>query len=212
MKISNTKIWSPFLLLYLFFCYLMLQITLQYIPFDTDVAFLRIKQDEMALGYYKAAFFIHVYTSIITLLAAFTQFSSTIRIKHPKVHKIGGWLYMITIIFFAGPSGLILGYYANGGWTAQLAFCILAVLWVYFTVMAFLKIRLKDIQAHKHFMYRSFALTLSAITLRIWKYILVALFHPKPMDVYRWVAWLGWVINLLIIEFIIYKNLKKKSR
>jgi hypothetical protein len=60
-------------------------------------------------------------------------------------------------------------------------------------------------------MLRSFALTLSAITLRIWKVVLVALFQPKPMDVYRWVAWLGWVVNLILIEFIIYKYYQKKA-
>ena len=34
-------------------------------------------------------------------------------------------------------------------------------------------------------MMRSFALTFSAITLRLWKVIIVYLFHPAPMDVYQ---------------------------
>jgi hypothetical protein len=55
-------------------------------------------------------------------------------------------------------------------------------------------------------MLRSFALALSAITLRAWKYALVAIFHPRPMDVYQLVAWLGWVLNLVIIEVYIYKR------
>lgn len=184
----------------------MFQITLQYIPLDTDVAFLRIKQDEMALGYYQIAFFVHVYSSIFALLAAFTQFSGVIRRKFPLVHKQVGGLYIAVIVFLAGPSGLVLAYHANGGWSSQLAFCILAILWVYFTIVAFLKIRKKEVRAHRNFMYRSFALTLSAITLRAWKYVLVAMFQPKPMDVYRWIAWLGWVVNLIIIEIIIYKK------
>lgn len=204
---SKGKIFLSAILLlgYAFFSFLMLQITLQYIPFNTDVAFLRIKQEEIALTYYKIAFFVHVYTSMLALLAAFTQFSKTILNKFPKVHRIGGWIYMITIVFFAGPSGLVMGYHANGGWSSQLAFCLLAILWIVFTVIAFLKIKQKDIIQHQNFMYRSFALTLSAITLRLWKYILVALFMPKPMDVYRIVAWLAWVLNLLIAEIIIFR-------
>jgi hypothetical protein len=57
-------------------------------------------------------------------------------------------------------------------------------------------------------MYRSFALTLSAITLRLWKYLLVGVFHPRPMDVYQVVAWLGWTLNLIVAEWIIYKKLR----
>jgi hypothetical protein len=58
-------------------------------------------------------------------------------------------------------------------------------------------------------MIRSFALTLSAITLRLWKYIIVMGFQPKPMDAYQIVAWLGWVLNLVIAEIIIYKYYRK---
>ena len=35
------------------FSFLLLLITLQYVPYNTDVAFLRIKQDVVCLTYYK---------------------------------------------------------------------------------------------------------------------------------------------------------------
>ncbi|WP_425562939.1 DUF2306 domain-containing protein [Mucilaginibacter gynuensis] len=59
-------------------------------------------------------------------------------------------------------------------------------------------------------MYRSYALTLSAISLRLWKWGLVLLLQPRPMDVYRVVAWLGWTGNLLVAELIIYFIFSKK--
>lgn len=197
------------LLVYAFFCLLMLQITLQYIPLDTDVAFLRIKQDYVPSAYYRYAFFIHAYTAILALPAGFTQFFPSMLKKSPILHRLSGWIYTIAILLFAAPSGFIIGIHANGGWSSQVAFCLLSGLWFYFTWMAILKVKQKDFKSHKHFMYRSFALTLSAITLRAWKYVLVALFHPKPMDVYRTVAWLGWLLNLLIVEIIIYQMQKK---
>jgi hypothetical protein len=55
-------------------------------------------------------------------------------------------------------------------------------------------------------MIRSYALTLSAISLRLFKYIIVFIWHPLPMDTYRIVAWLGWVVNLIIAEIIIHKK------
>lgn len=36
---------------------------------------------------------------------------------------------------------------------------------------------------HRNYMMRSYALTVSAITLRAWKWLFVSLFHPRPMDV-----------------------------
>ncbi len=197
------------LLFYAFFCIQMFQITLQYFPIDFDVAFLRIKQQYVHFIHYKIAFYIHVSFSVFSLFAGFTQFSKTIRRKHPKIHRIFGWIYLISILLFAAPSGLIIGYYANGGFWSQLAFCLLAIGWFWFTLRAFWAIKQKDYQKHQIFMIRSFALTLSAITLRLWKYLIVLAFQPRPMDVYQIVAWLGWVLNLIIAEIIILKYIKK---
>lgn len=196
---------------YAYFCWLMVAISLQYVPVNPDVAFLRIKQDVTPLPYYLPAFFIHAFTALLVLPAGFTQFSKSIRLHYPGVHRANGWLYLLTVLILAGPSGLVIGIHANGGWSSQLAFCLLAVLWIWYSGRALQEALRKNFQAHRDFMIRSFALALSAITLRAWKYILVALFHPRPMDVYRWVAWLGWVLNLLIAEIIIF-NLKTKKK
>ncbi len=206
---QKTNIYQVLLLLfYAFFCVLMFQITVQYFPINFDVAFLRIKQQYIHFTHYKIAFYIHVTFSIFSLFAGFTQFSKRIRTKYSKTHKTMGWVYL-TSILFAAPSGLIIGVYANGGFWSQLAFCLLAVGWFWFSFKAFLAIRQKDYKKHQIFMIRSFALTLSAITLRLWKYLIVLVFQPRPMDVYQIVAWLGWVLNLIVAEIIISKYIKK---
>lgn len=207
----TTTLFSPqfwLLGIYLFFCYLMLQIMLQYVPWHTDVAFLRIKQDYVVYGYYRWSFFVHVYFSMWVLLAGFTQFSGKIRRKLPVVHRWSGWVYVACILLLVAPSGFIMGIYANGGLYSQIAFCLLAILWFYFTLLAMLKLRKGNYPAHQRFMWRSFALTLSAITLRAWKFAIVWMFHPRPMDVYQIVAWLGWVLNLVVIELYIFYRTK----
>ncbi len=123
-----------------------------------------------------------------------------------------GGLYLWVVLLLAAPSGLLIGLHANGGFWSQLAFCLLAILWFAFSWLAWRAAKRKDWTAHRDFMIRSFALALSAITLRMWKYALVALFQPRPMDVYRWVAWLGWVINLAIAEMIILYLHKQKTQ
>lgn len=205
-NIPVSKVFAALIMaIYGFFACLLIGISLQYIPYNTDVAFLRIKQDVIEIPFYKLAFFTHVYTSIFVLPAGFTQFSRYLRGTFPLVHKYNGWLYALVVTCLAGPSGFYMGIYANGGITSQIAFCLLAVLWIFFTVLAVVKVIQGDIKSHREFLIRSFALTLSAMTLRAWKYLLVYLFHPRPMDVYEIVAWLGWIPNLIIAELIIRK-------
>lgn len=196
------------IILYIFFSYLLIKISLQYIPFDTDVAFLRIKQDVINIPFYKLSFFTHVYTSVFVLPAGLTQFSVYIRRNYPVIHRYSGWMYSVVVILLAGPGGLYMGIYANGGLISKISFVMLAVMWISFTAIALIKAIKGDYKEHREFLIRSFALTLSAITLRAWKYLLVFLFEPRPMDVYQIVAWLGWIPNLIIAELIIRKYIK----
>jgi uncharacterized membrane protein len=184
-----------------------MQIILQYIPAGTDTAFLGIKQDYINIPFYLTAFYVHVFTALLALPAGFTQFSKTLLKNYPAVHRLNGKIYVTAILALAAPSGFYIGLFANGGSFSRISFCLLALLWIWFTYQAYSKARKKEFKQHKAFMYRSFALTFSAITLRAWKYILIALFHPRPMDVYQVIAWLGWVPNLLLAEYFINKKI-----
>ncbi|MQP28704.1 DUF2306 domain-containing protein [Sphingobacterium faecium] len=195
------------ILLFAYSCMLMGEITWRYRNFELDASFLQIKQTEITeISWYKYAFYIHVIFAILALPAGFTQFNKTILKTFPGLHKTLGYLYVVVILFFAAPSGFLIGMKANGGLVAQVAFTLLAVSWFYYTLQAVLKAKNGDFKAHKNFMIRSFALTCSALTLRYWKVIVVYFFQPNPMDLYPLIAWLGWIPNLLIAEWIINQN------
>jgi len=196
------------LLFFAYFFMLMVQITLRYIPLRSEVSFLQIKQTEVSgIKAYLPIFYVHVYSAIFALLAGFTQFNARILAKYPKIHKWLGYLYVSFVLLLASSSGIFIGWFANGGLVAKTSFIILGILWFWFTLKATLLILKRKITAHKKFMYRSFALAASAITLRLWKVILVYLFHPAPMDVYQIIAWLGWIPNLLLAEWLIKEKI-----
>ncbi len=189
----------------------MLRITLRYIPISSDVSFLAIKQDEVTtIPVYLTIFYIHVYSAIFTLFFGIVQFIKIISPQIRRVHRLFGKIYFYITVLLAAPSGIFIGFYANGELIAQSAFVILGVLWWIFTIIAVVKIKQKNIQSHRNFMLRSYALAISALTLRAWKVILVYLFHPAPMDVYQIIAWLGFVPNLLLVEYYIYKTKQSK--
>lgn len=184
----------------------MASITIAYIPYNTDVGFLRIKQQYIDIHQWRIAFFIHVYASMWVLFAGFTQFSKRLLKQQPRLHRTLGYIYVVDVLLITGPAGLLMGFYANGGLPSRIAFVVLAILWIFCTAMAFVKAKQKDFKAHRNYMIRSYALTLSALTLRAWKYAITNSFELPPMDVYRAVAWLGWVPNLLFAEWLIWRR------
>jgi uncharacterized membrane protein len=195
----------------IYFIYLLLLITVQYIPINNDVAFLNLKQEEIKLTHYRIAFFSHVYSSILVIAFGVSQFSRTIKNRFPTIHRLNGKAYILLILLVSGPSGLIMSYYANGGLLAQISFSILSILWIYFTLQAFLFVKKGNYRKHRDFMIRSYALTLSAISLRLFKFGIVYFFELPPMDTYKIVSILGWTVNLAIAELIIRKPAKKYS-
>jgi len=187
----------------------MLEIILRYTSLDSNASFLQIKQDYVGNRAWLTAFYVHVFSSLFALMAGFTQFSKSIRLHYPKIHRGVGRVYVIDILLITGPAGLLMSFYANGGIGSQLAFFTLSMLWWYFTFQAWRAAVARDFSKHRAFMLRSFALTLSAITLRLWKLGLAHYFELPPMDIYRVVAWLGFVPNWMAVEFYLYRARKK---
>ncbi len=193
-----------------YFFVLMGIITLQYVPFNPDIAFLQIKQTEVQhVPGYLTVFYIHVYSSMFVLLAGFSQFNNSLLRKLPHIHRFLGYIYVSVVLILSAPSGIFMGFHANGGIIAICSFMILGTLWFLFTGCALVFAIKGKIKLHKQLMYRSFALALSAITLRLWKVILVFLFHPQPMELYKIIAWLGWVPNLIFVELLLISKPKK---
>ena len=197
---------------------LMIDITLDYLPLSTKSGFLRIKQwmfrkyPGNISKFWLTCFYIHVFTSVVVLLAGFTQFSK--KLFRNKIHRNFGKLYVLVVVFLSGPTGFLMGIYANGGIWSQIAFILLSVLWITSTFYAFKLAVEKKFDRHQSMMIISYALTLSALTLRGWKYLATAVFDLdiRPMDLYRIIAWLGWVPNLLFAFVIINHNKRKNTR
>ncbi|SHF08820.1 DUF2306 domain-containing protein [Chryseobacterium takakiae] len=189
-----------------YFFWLMLKITMEYIPVKREVSFLMIKQTEVSeRPEYLYFFYTHVYTSIFVLLSGFLAIlRKDFEIKN--FHKNIGKFYIFLILIFAAPSGIYMGIFANGGIYSKISFVLLGFLWWFSTFKAYQLARQKNFKEHQQWMWRSFALSLSAVTLRMWKIIIVYLFHPNPMDVYQIIAWLGWIPNLIFIEYLINKK------
>ncbi|SFX36782.1 Predicted membrane protein [Cytophaga hutchinsonii ATCC 33406] len=118
-----------------------------------------------------------------------------------------GKAYVLLILCVSAPSGFVMSLYANGGLWTKISFSLISVLWFMFTLQAYRKIKNRNIQAHTDFMIRSYALTLSAITLRTYVVILPHFFILHSREMYTLISWLSWVPNLLLAELLIRKRI-----
>ena len=136
----------------------------------------------------------------IVLLAGASQFHAGLRKKYTKLHRWLGRVYVAGVLI-GGIAGFTLAFYSVGGLAAQAGFLVLAVCWLLSTGLAFRYILRRDIVAHQRWMIRSYALTLGAVTLRI--YLPLFLMQGIPFEqAYPAIAWLAWVPNLIIAEWV----------
>lgn len=184
--------------------YLLILLSLPYIYFERDVEFLETKQLIYHIKPWRYSFYVHVFFSPIVIISGLFQFNRWIISNKPKVHRILGYIYVISVLLISAPSALIMAFYANGGRVAQTSFVILTLCWILFTWIAFQKAKKGNYTSHVKWMLRSYALTLSAVTLRFYAYLFdVFNVDIPPRETYIIVSYLSWIPNLLFVQLLI---------
>lgn len=143
----------------------------------------------------------HFFGAGLALLLVPLQLSAGLRRRMPRLHRLGGWLYVAAVAIGAG-SGLSLAANAQGGVPSRLGFTTLALLWPVVTAIGIRHAIAGNTGAHRRWMCRSIALTAGAITLRLMLATGIVLQWPF-MPVYIAAAWLSWMVNLAVCELIL---------
>lgn len=145
----------------------------------------------------------HFVGGAIAMIVGAFQLNSRLRTKKLDLHRFMGKVYVFGVVL-GGIGGLVMAINSTAGPVAQWGFGLLAVAWVLCTSIAFRHIRNKRIEAHRAWMIRSYALTLAAVTLRI--YLPFAIIGGNMEQAYPAIAWLCWVPNLVAAEFFIRRR------
>lgn len=158
---------------------------------------------------------LHAGLAGLALLVGPFQFLSVVRARYPLVHRITGRVYVICV-FVGSIAAFFSAIFSVSGFVAQLGFGILAVIWCYSICQAYLAIRRGQIQLHRVWMTRNYALTFAAVALRLWLGVwigyAVLITHTAPQVgpnsiVYTSAAWISWVSTLMIAEWFINQRL-----
>jgi uncharacterized membrane protein len=155
----------------------------------------------------------HVAFGSVALLTACFQVWPWFRSRYARAHRILGRAYVFGGVLPAGLTGLVLGATSPFGPLARVSNVLLASLWLAFTATAYRRARGGRYAEHRRWMIRSFALTMSILTNRVWGAIAYLVLAPHLETVFEgsekmlgWTiaglaTWLGWVVTLLVAEW-----------
>jgi len=186
----------------LFLAVLVFLFASRYLTLDPEVFF---PQQKMVYMAHLTMLIMHIVGAMLAILIGPFQFLPGIRKgRWLKFHRWLGRIYLLSILV-GGLGGLYMAQFAYGGLITGLGFGALAVLWLYSGFMAYRHIRNKEIEGHREWMTRNYALTLAGVMLRVW----MPLTEGTGIDFvtrYLVVAWFCWVPNLLVAEWMIRRR------
>lgn len=148
---------------------------------------------------------LHVGGGVTALVTAPLQFLKQLRERFPKVHRITGRVY-VAACAVAAPAGFMLAVGSMAGPKAGVGFAISAVLWSIFTFLGVRAAVQRRFDDHRAWMIRSYAITSTAITLRLMLPFSVVLMKLPFVPAYQVIAWVSWMTNLAIAELLLRRR------
>jgi uncharacterized membrane protein len=149
---------------------------------------------------------LHIAGGMGALLTGPWQFSQRLRARALNLHRWLGRFYLLEVAL-GSIAGFFMAVVSKRGLPTHLGFGILAVLWFFTGLQAYRMVRQGNIDAHRQWMIRNFALTLAAVTLRVQLPFLMGVLHWPFPPAYITVSWLCWVPNLLIAEWMVRRRM-----
>ncbi len=177
---------------------LLLANMLEYFQFKGSPLFFLEKLPFSANAIWRAAFYVHITGAVVCLAAGFPLFLS-ITLRHPRVHRVLGYIYLNAVLWGAAPAGLILAPVAKGGFLGAAGFTIAGVLWWITTWKGYVAIRRHDIATHVRCMVYSFSLALSALWFRVF-HVALEFTGIDPTANYVISLWLSLIASIYLAE------------
>lgn len=175
-------------------------------------------------GWHYPALVAHVIFGTIALITCVVQVWPWFRQRFPAAHRRIGRVYVFAGVLPAGVLAVAIGAVSPFGPNAQVSNVLMGLLWLGFTAAGYRAARRRRFADHRRWMVRSFALTASIISNRLWTAAGIVVLSPRldttfggsdvalTQTVAGLSAWAGWVIPLLVAEWWLQRPRKRGTR
>lgn len=161
-------------------------------------------KSELNLPVWLNVMYIHVACACIAMAAGLLNFSKQMFEKSRKLHRVTGYVYVVSVLLVVLTSGYMAPY-ATGGKISSMGFNALNIIWPFITMMAVLQIKKNRIIRHRNWMIRSYAFCFTNMLI----HLIAALFHHgfgfRYMTSYT-IGVYGSIVLLLVIPAIIIRT------
>lgn len=163
----------------------------------------------------QGALYLHIVAAALALVLGPAQFSSRLRARARRLHRITGRTYLVSVGLGA-LAAIAIAPWNAAGIVGLFGFGSLGVLWLWTGSRALRSIRSGDIPAHQAWMIRNYALTFAAPMLRLWLGVLIGVqiavsggvLDPEAAfaNAYAAVPFLCWLPNLVVAEWLVRRR------
>ncbi len=169
-----------------------------YLPPNFSSDFLRGREGHFG-GPYRWAFYTHIASGPITLVAGLILVVTASGGKFPPWHRYLGWFQVASILLLLTPSGLWMAYYAAAGPVGGIGLAILAIATATTAALGTRSAIQRRFSDHRRWMWRCFLLLCSAVVLRVFGgFGTVMKFTASWFDPLA--IWLSWILPLAVFE------------
>ncbi|MCM3630696.1 DUF2306 domain-containing protein [Paenibacillus glycanilyticus] len=117
--------------------------------------FLRHKIDLEHVSLWLTVMNVHIVAACAAMLAGLINFSRRLRERSAKLHRLIGYVYVLSVAIVDLTSGYMAPS-STGGRVNSIAFNFINMIWLVITVIAVVKIRKKKVAEHRRWMIRSY--------------------------------------------------------
>ena len=155
-------------------------------------------------AHYPILTLVHILPGLLFMLLGPLQFSSTIRARHLRWHRISGRVFVICGVVI-GISALVMsfGMPAIGGFNQAAATTLFATFFLFALCKAFWYIQRREIPLHREWMIRAFSIGIAVATIRpiIGMFFATSRFSGlTPHEFFGIAFWIGFVLHLIAAE------------
>lgn len=159
---------------------------------------------ELNLPVWLNVMYVHIAFACVAMLAGLLNFSNRFFEKSRKLHRINGYVYIVSVLLVVVTSGYMAPH-ATGGRISSMGFNMMNLIWPFITLMAFVQIKKKQVIRHRNWMIRSYAFCFTNMVI----HLLTSLFHHGFGFTYSnsyTIGVYGAIVLLLIIPEIIIRT------
>ncbi|MCP3774397.1 DUF2306 domain-containing protein [Paenibacillus sp. MZ04-78.2] len=146
--------------------------------------------------------YVHIVFACVAMIAGAINFSTKILSNHRRLHRVNGYLYLLSVAVVVLTSGYMAPF-STGGKINSIAFNVMNLIFMGLTIAAIVQIKRKKVESHRKWMVRSYAFCFTNMFIHMITFVLHNGFGVEYALSYTLGVYGALVLNFALAEIVI---------